>query len=1052
MENGPPRSPATSSERRYLTILFVDLVGYTALSELLDPEDLRVLQRRYQSLALRVMETLGGFVARFTGDDILVYFGYPVAHENDAERAVRAALEFLHQLRKLDTSLPETSLPPLTARIGIHTGLVLIAPEIVSRGPTEHSVFGEVVNLAKRIQTEAPEGAVVVSKDTLDLVHGQFDYASLGTRPIRGLSREVELFHVRRPLPGARRATPRQQRSATRMVGRDSAMARIAERWRIARQERRVQMVEVVGEAGVGKTRLLLEAAGQPDLAGALIVQVNCHELFASTALYAVGSYLWGRAGLSVEDDEHARMRKVATFLDEFGMDDAANREVVASLLGLAVSGAVDAAAPTSAVLKRRQYALVTALLRRAGRQQPTILTIEDAHWLDPSSAELLPDILDAARDLPFLLLVTRRSFPRGPALPEPDETILLEHLDGRTCFELARSVPGAEALSDATIARAVAAAEGVPLFLEQLVISLVEEGEDGAHAARKPSGMPLRLAEMMSERLDRRPGGRRIVQAAACIGRSFTPDFLAAMLEQDAAAVVRPLDSLVDAELLLPRPYGAETRYEFRHALLQRLAYESVVQADRRAMHERIVAVMDSREQTDPIPPEVRAHHLTEAARFEAAVGAWLQAGVAAAGRSAHIEAIEHLRRGLSLLPRLPEAAPSRRTLELNLQAALMASTLTTEGATSSRVSECCQRGLELCRTGEPSPLVLSFAYGQFTQANCKGQVEESASLGRLFLSMAEQYGSNPGRAMGHLMLGRVLFGEARLPEALEQYNLALGLCSPDAEGTTTQMFGLHIDVHVKAGLSVALACLGEVDRAIEFGLDAMRTADRLRHPHSTAIPLAYVGGTTFWLLGAADHAVRSSERLIALADEHRLTSFRAIGSGHLGGALCQRGDLAEAVAALEYAIDNLDRIGFLLVMSTYLGRLADAQRRLGRLDEAERNCARAIRLMRASTSLWFEPELRRIEALIAAAREPHAPERAERMLRAAAARARVLGFPIMEMWCLASLRAHLHPRIDPETEARLARLDHLRGAPDRVARAMNAMVAEWDVSKPPA
>ncbi len=581
-----------------------------------------------------------------------------------------------------------------------------------------------------------------------------------------------------------------------------------------------------------------------------------------------------------------------------------------------------------------------------------------------------------------------------------------------------------------------------MPLFLEQFIISLIEEGQQAPSARRKPTGVPLMLAEMMSARLDRRPGGRRIIQAAACIGRSFTPDFLAAMLQQEPAAVAVPLQSLVEAELLLSQPYGAETRYEFRHALLQRMAYESVVQSDRRAMHGRIVAVLQTAEQAGPTPPEIKAHHLTEAGQFERAIEAWLLAGVAAARRFADIEAIKHLRRGLDLLEKLPGDAPSRRDLELKLQAALMASTLTTEGATSIRLSECCQRGLELCRTGEPSPLVLPFAYGQFTYTNCAGHVDELASMARLFLSLAEQNRSQPARAMGHLMLGRVLFGEARIPEALEQFNLALALCPSDGDRVTMQMFGQHIDVHVKACLSLILACQGKIDPAIEFGLDAMRTADRLQHPHSTAIPLAYVGGTTFWLFGASDEAARQSERLIALADEHRLTSFRAIGTAHLGAALGQRGDLEAAVSALHEAIASLDKIGFQLVMSTYLGRLADAQRRLGKLDVAAQNCARAIAMMRASTSLWFEPELRRIEALIAAERTPHEPERAEMMLRDATACARRLEFPIMERWCLLSLKSHLGPdRKDTDIESRLATLAYLEDAAERLAARMHTM-----------
>ncbi len=727
MESGTADPTSSVAERRYLTIIFIDLVGYTQLSEQLDPEDLRVLQRRYQNLTLRVMERFGGFVARYTGDGILVYFGYPIAHENDAERGIRAALELIKRLSSLDTSIEGGTVAPLAARIGINTGLVLIAPELLSGGAAEHSAIGEAVNLAARLQAEAPSGGVVISKETLDLVEGRFECKALGSRPIKGLSREVAIYQVMRPVPNPKRSA-RVAGAITSMVGRVSDLERLLACWRTVTGERRCQTVAVVGEAGIGKTRLVQELCSRPELADAMMLPTNCLELFASTPLHPVASFLWGRAALSVEDTDDARLQKISTLLDELGLNTPENRQVVASLLGLATMGVGEPAAPTPLLFKRKQYDFVVSVIGRAARRQPTLLLIEDAHWLDPSSAELLLEVVASLRDLPLLVLLTRRSFPKGPALPDMDAVISLEHMNSQDCLEIARSIHGADALSDDTISRAITAAEGVPLFLEQFVISLIEQQPLGG---RKPSSVPLMLGEMMSERLDRRPGGRRIVQAAACIGRSFTPEFLAALLQLPPDAVAESLQALVEAEILLPRRYGAEIHYEFRHALLQRIAYESMVQTERRGSHGRIVDFLRSRASAEPTLPEVMAHHLTEAGKFHEAVGAWIEAGVNAARRSAHVEAIEHLRRGLGLLDQLSDAAP-RRQLELNLQAALMGSIMATEGATSMRVSECCQRGLELCQQGEPTPLILPFTFGQFSFTNCIGRVDEALSLAR--------------------------------------------------------------------------------------------------------------------------------------------------------------------------------------------------------------------------------------------------------------------------------------------------------------------------------
>src|SRR6185437_5128714 len=303
-------------------------------------------------------------------------------------------------------------------------------------------------------------------------------------------------------------------------------IAMLLSHWQATRDQPRCRTVAVVGEAGVGKTRLVRELCSRPELAGTTMLQMSCHEIFASTPLYPVGSFLWARAGLLVADDVAAQLQKISTLLDELGLNSPENRELCASLLGLAVTGIVERTAPTPLLFKRRQCDFVVSLVGRTARAQPTILWVEDTHWLDPSSADLLREIAAAMEDAPLLMLFTRRSFPAGPAL-EPDKIVRLEQLNDRHCREIAQSMPGAHALADDTILQAIIAAEGVPLFLEQLILSLIEEQLEAPDQGRRRPGVPLMLAEMMSERLDRRPGGRRIVQAAACIGRSFTPQFL---------------------------------------------------------------------------------------------------------------------------------------------------------------------------------------------------------------------------------------------------------------------------------------------------------------------------------------------------------------------------------------------------------------------------------------------------------------------------------------------------------------------------------------------
>jgi len=1038
---GTAGSHHVAPERRFLTIEFIDLVGFTDLAERLDPEDLGQLLRRYQRLALTIMERFGGFVAQAFGDGVLVYFGYPAAHENDAERALRAALALLQGLRNLDTNVRGRAMPRLEARIGIHSGLVLIAQEaLISAGASRHGVVGEAVNLAARLQAEVSPGGIAISQDTLELVEGLFDCKSLGVKSIKGLSRKVEVFKVVRALPGITRTEARLRRGAGRMVGREAAIERIVSRWKSAKNESRCQTVAVVADAGVGKTRLVLEVLGQPDLVDATLLQAQCHEIFASTPLYPVAALVRARAGLTVDDEVSDRNDKITGYLDELGRNTQENRALVASLLGMAAPGAGEADAPAPQLFKRKQYEFIVSTVEEAARAQPVLLWVEDVHWLDPSSAELLRDIVAATAKLPVLLVLTKRPFPKGPALPEIDETVGLAHLGLQDCLELARSVPGAGALSEEMVLKAVEASEGVPLFLEQLVISLLDEQSRAPTPSRRLGGVPLMLAEMMSERLDRRPGARRVAQAAACIGRSFTDDFLLAVLKDDAGAVRERLVSLVEAEILLPRRYGAEIRYEFRHALLQRMAHESMVQSERQHMHGQIVDVLRDSERGEPTIPEVLAYHLTEAGAIPEAIGAWLRAGVSAARRSAHVEAIEHIRKGLGLLDKIAEAA-ARRQFELKLQVSLMGSLLATQSATSSELAACCERGLQLCEEVGETAMVFPFAFGQFTFVNCRGRTSEAITLARQFVSRAERDGFESERVIGHRMLGQALLAQGDAAAAKTELERSLALYVPERDAAATHMYGQSTVVHTKSLFSLTQLCLGEVDAALEIGIDALRTADALRHPHSTAIPMVYVGCWVFGLCEAPEQMMKEARNLLALAEQHRLYGFRAHASAFIGWALCQAGNLGQGIPMIVKAIDAFDSVQFRLSEAGHLANLADAQRRIGRLSEAAASSERAMQLM-PEGSQWLEPELRRVQALVAADLGHSELERSESLFRAAIRSAQEFRFPLFERRCLVSFEQFLKSsgRGDARVASRLAELSQFDDLGRRVAGAMQA------------
>jgi class 3 adenylate cyclase/tetratricopeptide (TPR) repeat protein len=1033
--NGTSRS--TVPQRRYLTILFCDLVGYTELSERLDPEDLRDLQLQYQRLALTVMERYGGFVAQFSGDGVLVYFGYPAAHENDAERAVRAALELHDRLHELNGELRGQQLPEIAIRIGIHTGLIVIGSELASGGAQDHSIVGEAANLAARLQADAPTNSVIVSGETFEMISGMFDYESLGPRRFKGISRSIPIYKITKPRVGIGRTYHRGRRGTSHFVGRAESVERLVTCWHRAKEKSRCETILITGEAGVGKTRLATEIVKHPEFSDANVLQIHCHDIFASTPLYSVGMFVWSEAGLTVDDDKAIRAQKIANFLDNLGLKNPENEDIISSLIGTSLTSATEASAPTPFLFKRKQFALLGSIFEQMVRKQPTLIWVDDVHWIDPSSAELLQELVKRLADTAVLVALTGRSFPKSPNLPSTENAIELGQLSLDECYELARAIPRAQDLSDEELKRAVEAADGVPLFVEYLVLSLVDQKEQASNASRRRGDLPLTLAAMISERLDRVADGRRVVQAAACIGRPFTADFLAALLQENAQSVVEPLEALIDAEILRS---NREARFEFRHALLQRAAYESMVQSERRATHANIVKQLQHDSAAGPFVPELIAYHLTASAQFQEAIKTWLDAGASAARRSAHIEAVEDLRRGLSLLNEI-SSPELRAKLELGLQGALIPSLISTQGPTSSALSECCQRGLALCREGEASPLVFAFLFGQFTFAMCRGRNKDAAPLAQLFLTVASDKSYASGRVIGHRLCGMTHINAGAALKAKEQFEQSLELYSAERDAAATQLFGQNTQVHSRSLLSIALLCLGQVDEALQVGLDALEAADALRHPQSTALARAYVGGWLFGLCGAKTEMKREAQQLIALADQHRLGPFRLFGSAFMGWALCQDGDLENGVAMLTKAIDRLESIDFRLSLPGHLASLAEAQRLQGKLEEAKKTCARGLTMISEGTDLWIEAEARRIDALIAADMKVESAEKVEAKFREAIECARSLGFPIFELRSLLSLQNFLGPnRKDIEIEARLKKLAHLQNLDRRVEAAIKA------------
>jgi class 3 adenylate cyclase/tetratricopeptide (TPR) repeat protein len=1010
-----------AAERRYLTILFCDLSDFTGLAEQVEPEVLHQVRDKYQRLALDVIERYGGFVSNFAGDGVLSYFGYPTAHENDAERAVRAALELVRAVHELELQVPHKPQQRLHMRAGLHTGLVLMAPEQSSGGMLEHAVVGHVVNLASRLQHMAEPSTVLLSKETHELVESQVESQPLGLQQIRGLSQPVAVYRILRAREGASRNAARFRRGGTRLIGRSSLLDALCHDWADVQSKQRGRALVVVGEAGMGKTRLAMEFQHLAGLQPEATLQFNCQELFAGTPLYPVAAALWSGARLVPADSEADRTAKLKAFLSRFSLGSA---EAVETMRGLLESFGVPLARARPLVpleIKKRQFQLLTDLLREMANRGPLVLFVEDAHWMDPTSADLMSDLAREVADKPVFFVVTTRP-PVGEhlALSIPCATIELAPLSDAECLEVAHSVPGAKILPEETLKQVVTQADGSPLFVEQLTLSII-----GNHGRAPPLGargndLPLTLAEMVSERLDRIPGGRRIVQMAACLGRSFTRQFIERLLEKQPGELGELLDRLVNAGILRQRE--TSDSYEFRHALLQRAAHDLMVPQARAAAHGRIVQALQTASQ-DPVVPEVIAHHLTEAGQFKAAAGAWLQAAAGAARRSAYAEAVRHVERGLGLIDKIDDAE-ARRSLEISLQASLIGPHTATRGATYEKVLACCQRGLQLCREGPPNPLVFAFLFGQFTHAICRADMALAATSADLFLSAANKAGYDSGKVIGHRLAGMVLAGRGKLAESIESLKTSLDLYVPERDEAATHVFGQNAQVHSRSLLSFALLHGGRVEEALEVGAAALASIDELKHPHSSALALGYVGGWVYGLCGFTDKLMQASRRLVSLAEEHEIDNMRRFGRAFIGWALCQNGDLAQGIAYLKQAVSELESVGFRLTLPTHMSVLADAMRRAGQYEDALALCDRGLQIIKDGGERLCEPEVRRVLATLLAVRSGPLSQPAADMFLSAVDCARQVCSPLLEYRALRSAHDAAPDLLDATLRQRLEEL----------------------------
>jgi len=723
-----PRSVDTA-ERRQVTVMFSDLVGSTALSARMDPEDLREVISAYQKCVADTVARFGGFVAKYMGDGVLIYFGYPQAHEDDAERAVRAGLELVAAVGGLKTHAP------LQTRVGIATGLVVVGDLIGSGASQKQAIVGETPNLAARLQGVAEPNGVVIAESTRSLVGNLFELEDLGSQEIKGIAGVVRAWTALRPASVESRFDALHASGLTELVGREEELEILLRRWSKAKTGEG-QVVLLSGEPGIGKSRLtaaLLERlASEPHTR----LRSFCSPQHTDSALYPIISQLERAAGFVHDDTPHAKLDKLDTLLGQ-----SATSAPDASLLGAMLSLPNDGRYPSLELAppERRQrtlFALVSQVVAFS-RQNPVLMIFEDAHWTDPTSLELLDHVVNTIPGLRVLLIVTFRPEFEPPWIGRPHVTALtLNRLAEREVGAMIDGVIGNKLLSANIRQDIIERTDGIPLFVEEMTKALLEaEGEGAAIAAAVPSpavAVPASLHASLMARLDRLGPAKEVAQIGAAIGREFSHALLAAVVRKPEMELNSALDRIVVAGLLFRQGTPPHATYLFKHALVQDAAYDTLLREPRRALHARIAETLESQfADIAENRPEMVARHCTQAGLIEKAAAFWGKAGLQSLERSALVEASEQLARALSQIETLP-STPAQRQAHMKLQAMLIIPLIHTKGYAALETIAAVERASLLIEQAKPigeppeDPLLLFAVLGGSFAANVvAGNVE---------------------------------------------------------------------------------------------------------------------------------------------------------------------------------------------------------------------------------------------------------------------------------------------------------------------------------------
>jgi class 3 adenylate cyclase/tetratricopeptide (TPR) repeat protein len=954
----PTTSSATNApeaERRQVTVFFSDLVGSTALASAIDPEEMSQLLRRYQDVCAGAVARFDGYLAKFMGDGVLAYFGYPQAHEDAAERAVHAGLAIMATIGGIER--PDGR--KLEARVGIATGLVVVGDIVGTGAAQERTIVGETPNLAARLQSLAAPDTILISETTRRLVGEMFDVEAIGEQNLKGFASAITVWRVRGEASVESRFAAIHAGRKSPFVGRTHEMALLLDRWRLSRGGEG-QIVTLIGEAGIGKSRSL--EALQETLATEphSRVHLQCSPYHSDSALYPVIQHLSRAAQFAKADPPSTRLEKLCTLFATRGAAEPTAIPMLAELLGIPEPNTSESM--TSA---QRKAAIITLLLEeflRLGNTNPVLLVLEDAHWIDPTTLELMTRLTDRIGSARLFVVVTARPEFTPPWLARPHATLLtLGRLSRAECALLVAGASHSRDLSAETIATIVAKTDGVPLFVEELTKSVVE-------APRQESAViPATLQDSLMTRLDRLGGAREIAQIASVIGRQFTFGLLQAIAPHRVAELEGALIRLEAAGIVFPKAGEQDRTYAFKHALVRDAAYESLLVARRRDWHERIARALE--EQFPEIAanePELLAHHFGASGLPLPACDYRMRAGDRAISRSAYNEAIGHFSAGLKLAETLPNSVErTRRCLDFSLK--LGPALMVVRGMQSSEVEDTYQRASELGDSVNDLFALYKAKWGLWLSANVRRKTALARDRANELMDLARRSHDGDLLLEAYHCGWSTAFFRGEVAATLDLGRIGVETYEIDRHRHLGPAFGGHdpgVCAHVSSAISLALA--NDWESAQQGIAQALALGEALDHPNSLAHAL-YDSAICYQLVTDREATFTTAERALGLAEKFGLTPYRASSLVLIGWATAVGPGIDEAARIIASVVDQAGATG--PVPQYYLGLASEVLLAAGRPAEALDLLNRAIASIDEPGVGFYLPEIYRLlgECLLA-------------------------------------------------------------------------------------